>query len=291
AAVEMFTAGLKIYPLAQAAEPPEMEFISASKKAFNTIHANNFEFYQELHTVIDRELVPLLDPELRGLFASVGIQKGKPFAPDERMRTILTEAVAIGNATARGIVFRPRMEGAYLYPGSGWATAFVGGSHQWLKDGGAGGRALDARTLFFYAATLNTPAMVLKMVGAGSQYAYAATDKNGDYLDGARSYKLTIPPGAPAKDFWSVVVYDPQTRSELQTSQTFPSKNNQRDNLTTNPDGSVDLYFGPEAPPGKEANWVQTIPGKGWLVLLRLYGPLEPWFDKTWRPGEFEPIS
>ncbi len=291
AAVQMFTAGLKVYPLAEAADPPAMEFISGSKKAFNTIHANNFEFYTELHTVIDREPVSMLDPELRGLFAAIGIQKGKPFTPDERMTTILTEAVAIANATARALYLRPRLEGTYLYPDSAWYTGFVGGSYEFLKDGGAGGRYLDARTLFFYGATLNTPAMVLKMVGAGSQYAYAATDKNGDYLDGARSYKLTIPANAPARDFWSVVVYDPQTRSELQTSQRFPSKNNQRDNLISNPDGSVDLYFGPEPPPGKEANWVQTIPGKGWLVLLRLYGPLEPWFDKTWRPGEFEPMN
>ena len=98
-------------------------------------------------------------------------------------------------------------------------------------------------------------------------------------------------PTCPAKDFWSIVVYDPQTRSELQTSQPYPSKNSRRDALQTNPDGSVDLYFGPTSPDGQEANWTQTVPGKGWFTLLRLYGPLEPWFDKTWRPGEVEPLS
>ncbi len=291
AASQMFRGGLKIYPLEQAGSPPAMEFINGSTVAFNTVHANNYEFYEELHTVIDREPVGLIDPELRGLLAGIGIQKGKPFQPDARMKAILEDAVAVGNATARAILFRPRETGAYLYEKSGWFTAFIGGSHEWLRDNGKGGRYLDARTMFFYGATVNTPAMVAKMVGVGSQYAYNATDTDGNYLDGSKSYRLNIPADVPAKDFWSVVVYDPQTRSELQTSQPFPSKNNKRDDLIVNDDGSVDLYFGPQAPAGKERNWVETVPGKGWMVLIRLYGPLEPWFDKTWRPGEFELIQ
>ncbi|PSN14814.1 hypothetical protein C7293_10025 [filamentous cyanobacterium CCT1] len=288
AAVHSFKSGLKVYPLSQKDNPPAIEFISGSKRSWNTIHANTYAFYEELHTVIDREPVSMLDPELRGLFAAIGIEKGKPFAPDERMKQLLTEAVAIGNATARANVFRPRLEGAYFYPNSGWATAFVGGSYEWLMDEGRGGRNLDARTLFFYQATVNTPAMVMKMVGKGSQYAYAATDASGDYLDGSNTYKLNIPANVPAADFWSVVIYDPQTRSELQTGQEFPSKNSKRNPLTKNADGSVDLYFSPEAPAGHESNWIQTVSGKGWYALLRLYGPLDPWFDKTWRPGEFE---
>jgi len=285
-ATAMFRNGLKVYALAKKDDPPKMEFMSGSGRSYNTIHANDLGFYEELHTVIEREPLSMLEPELRGLFAAVGIEKGRPFAPDARMKRVLTEAVAIANATARAIVFRPRLEGAYLYPNSAWATAFVGGSYQWLKDGGNGGRYLDARTLFFYQATVNTPAMVEKMVGRGSQYAGAPLDNNGNYLDGGRTYRLNIPADVPVKDFWSVVVYDPQTRSELQTGQKFPSRNSKRDKLIQNPDGSVDLYFGPKAPPGKEANWIQTVPRKGWFTILRLYGPLDPWFDKTWRPGE-----
>lgn len=287
----MFKDGLKVYPLAKKDNPPEMSFTSMSEKAFNTIHANNYDFYEELHTVIEREPVGMLDPELRGLFASAGIEKGKPFEPTEREKKILTDAVAVGNATARAIVFRNNLEGGGIYPDSAWKTAFVGGSYEWLKNNGAGGRNLDARTLFFYGATVNTPAMVLKMIGKGSQYAYAATDGNGDYLDGSKNYKLNIPANVPAADFWSVVVYDPQTRSELQTGQPFPSKNSKRNKLESNADGSIDLYFGPKAPEGKEDNWIQTVPGKGWWTILRLYGPLEPWFDKTWRPGEFELVK
>lgn len=287
-AANMFKTGLKIYPLADSENPPPMEFISASKMAFNTIHANTYEFYEELNTVIQREPVSMLDPELRGLFASIGIQKGKPFAPDARMKAILTDAVAVGNATARSIYFHAREAEAYYYENSYWKTGFVGGDYQWLKDDGDGGRYLDARTYFFYIATVNTPAMALKMVGRGSQYALSDKDEDGNFLDGSKTYRLNIPANVPAKDFWSVVIYDPQTRSELQTGQPFPSKNNKKDALDENADGSVDLYFGPAAPDGKENNWIQTVAGKGWFAILRLYGPLEPWFDKTWRPGEFE---
>ena len=287
AAVKSFKEGIKIYPLSAKDNQPSMEHINGSTVPFNTIHANTYAFYEELHEVLEKEPVSFIDPELRGLAASIGIQKGKPFVPDERMRGILTDAVAIGNATARSIWLKPRDKNAYLYEKSGWYTGFVGGDYRWLRDEGEGGRYMDARTLFFYSATVNTPAMALKIVGKGSQYAFNATDSNGDFLDGAKSYKLNIPNDAPAKDFWSVVVYDPQTRSQLQTGQPFPSKNNKRDDLIENEDGSVDLYFGPKAPEGKERNWVETVPGKGWFVLIRLYGPLEPWFDKTWQPGEF----
>ena len=292
AANKMFKTGLKVYPLKGAGNPPAMKFISGgSEKVFNTIHANNIEYYQELDHVIQREPVSMLDPELRGTFAAIGIQKGKKFAPDERMTKLLTDAVAVGNATARAIWIRSREEGTYFYPNSGWYTGFVGGSHEFLKDKGEGGRYHDARILFHYMATVITPAMVEPMVGKGSQYALCNVDKNSNYLDGAKTYKLNIPANVPAKDFWSIVAYDPQTRSQLQTGQPFPARNNQRHKMDVNKDGSIDLYFAPQAPKGKEANWIQTVPGKGWFTALRLYGPLEPWFDKTWRPGEIELVK
>jgi hypothetical protein len=291
AAMQAFRDGLKIYPLAQKDNPPALDIRSGSEQVFNTIHANDFEFYEELDTVIQREPISMLDPELRGLAAAIGIHKGRPFAPDDRMKAILVDAVAVGNATAWALWCAPKDESIYIYENSGWYTAFVGGSYEWLRDEGKGGRYLDARSIFFYIATVNTPAMVLKMVGVGSQYALNNVDSTGAYLDGAKSYKLNIPANVPAKDFWSVVAYDPQTRSQLQTSQPFPSRNNKRDSFAENADGSVDIFFGPTAPEGKEDNWIETIPGKGWFTILRLYGPLDPWFDKTWRPGEIEAIS
>lgn len=287
----MFKSGLKVYSLSKAANPPVMEFISGSDKVFNTIHGNNYDFYEELNHVIQKEPIGLFDPEIRGLAAAIGIQKGKEFSPDERIKNILTEAVAVGNATARAMMFDSREPNTYKYENSYWFTPFIGGSHKWLKNEGRGGRYLDARTLFFYGATVNTPAMTVKMVGKGSQYAYNARDNKGNYLDGSKTYRLNIPANVPAKDFWSVVAYDPQTRSQLQTGQEFPSRNNKRDNLSENIDGSVDLYFGPETPVGKESNWIETVPGKGWMVLIRLYGPLDAWFDKTWQPGEFERVD
>jgi len=290
---KLFREGLKVYPLAKAANPPAMEFFNGSGRAFNTIHSTDFHFYEELHDVIDREPIEMLEPQLRGIFASVGIQKGKPFAPDARMKKILTRAAEVANATARAMLWYERDESAFLYEGSHWKRGFVGGSYEYLKDEGMGGRNLDARSQFFYFATVNTPAIVWKLIGKGSQYAWGYLDESGDYLDGGKTYKLNLPKDPPAEQFISIVVYDPQTRSQLQTSQPFPSYNNVRDKdkVLVNDDGSVDLYFGPEAPAGKEANWLQTVPGKGWFILLRLYSPTEAWFEKTWRPGEIELVE
>mmetsp|Transcript_29780 Transcript_29780/g.75808 ORF Transcript_29780/g.75808 Transcript_29780/m.75808 type:complete len:504 (+) Transcript_29780:85-1596(+) len=288
AAVKMFKEGLKVYPLSTAASPPGMAFVSGSGKVMNTIHSNDFHFYEEIHAVLSKEHVDFLEPELRGRAASIGIQRGKPFAPSDKLRKTLVEAVAVANAMARAVSFTPRDEECQLYgKGGGWYTPFVGGDYRWLRDQGAGGRHLDARLFFFYLATVNTPAMTMKMVGKGSQYGLVSADDKGAPLDGAAAYTLTLPPGVPAKDFWSVVIYDPQTRSELQTGQPFPSKNSVRNrDMQWSADGSITLHFGPRAPAGKEANWIQSVPGKAWFALLRLYGPLDAWFDKTWRPGQ-----
>jgi len=290
-AATMWKTGLKIYSLARASTPPEMKFINGSGKTFNTIHANNYEFYEELWQLLQKEPIDFIDPELRGQAAAIGIVKGKPFSPDLRMKKILVDAVAVGNATARSIAFRPRSKDTYIFNDRQWYTAFVGDDYRWLNNNGLGGRNLDARTLFFYLATVNTPAMALKIPGIGANYALASADSNKQILKGENNYKVTIPANVPAKNFWSMVIYDPQTRSELQTGQPYPSKNNKRDPLVYNQDGSVDLYFGPNPPKGKKANWTQTVPGKAWFAILRLYGPLQSWFDKTWVPGDFIKID
>ena len=150
---------------------------------------------------------------------------------------------------------------------------------------------VDARVGMFIIGYSISPAMVMEMVGAGSKYPFAYRDMDGNYLSGTKAYKLHIPANVPAANFWSVVVYDPQTRSALQTTQTFPSKKNKRDKLIVNKDGSIDLYFGPNPPEGMEENWIQTVPGKGWFTILRLYGPLQSWFDQTWQPGDFELVE
>jgi hypothetical protein len=287
-AVESFKKHFRMYPLAKAANPPEMKFINASGMAFNTIHANNLKFFEEVNHLVQEEPNDALDAETLGLLAAIGIEKGKPFAPDERMKKILTDAAAVGNATSRSILFANRDKEVYLYPNSSWEVGFIGGSHEFQRNGV---RLLDARTRFFYYATGITPAMAAKMVGIGSQYLINSRDARGNYFDGGKNYRLRIPANPPVKTFWSIVLYDPQTRSELQTDEQFPSIGSQQQGIQKNADGSVDVYFGPKAPAGKESNWIQTVPGKNWNTVLRLYGPLEPYFDKTWRPGEIEEVK
>jgi hypothetical protein len=279
----------KVYSLSDAKNPPPMKFINVSGKEFNTIHANDFHFYEEVNAIVQYEPNEALNPETLGLLAAIGIEKGKQFAPDAHMKKILTEAAAVANATARALTFRPRIDGVYYYPDRKWFTSFAGGSYEFLKQPGV--RNLDGRVLFHYYATGITPAMAMKIVGVGSQYAAATTDSKGRPLDGSKTYKIHLPPNIPAKNFWSFVVYDNQTRSMLQTDQQFPSISSQKKGVVINDDSSVDVWFGPTTPKGHESNWVQTVPGKGWNALFRLYGPLQPWFDKTWKPGDFELVE
>ena len=294
AAVANIKDHLKIYPLSMKDDPPAMEYVNGSNKSFNTIHDNDIRFYYTVNEVIQEEPLDLIDPETRGLLASVGIEKGKAFEPDERMTRILTDAVAIANATARSIVWYPRVEGfidnmkgTQIYPGdnSAWHMAWVDKNVFFTgKDGHTINS--DARVMFFYPYTAVTPAMAVTIPGKGSDGAMAYVDANKQPFDGAKSYKVHIPPDPPAKDFWALTIYDSQTRSQLQTDQKFPSVGSQTQGLKMNTDGSFDIYFAPEAPEGFEKNWLQTIPGKSWFVILRMYGPLEPWINRTWRPSE-----
>ena len=265
-----------------------MEFINGSGRVYNTVHPNTFEFYEEFHRVIHREPVEIIDPETRGLMASIGIRKGRPFEPDDHIRDLLIDAVAVGNATARTLFFQTNARttsSTRAATGSGDSSAGTTGSC-WTEGSE---RNLDARTAVFYMATLNTPAMTMKMVGAGSQYAWgdrdsSATTRRGQVLPAhppteCPGQELLVRGGLRPPD--PVRAPDRPALSEQEQPDRRPIEN---------ADGSIDLYFGPEGPNVLEANWTQTVPGKGWFTLLRLYGPLEPWFDQTWRPGEFELI-
>ena len=225
------------------------------------------------------------------------------------MRKILTDAIAIANGAGRTVAFMPReSEGfGYYSPTSKWLNPLFVGGYDFMrpppeitKEGVkpypyTGAHTLDARAAFFYAATGVTPAMVMRLPDVGSQYLFGILDSSGDPFDGAKTYKVTLPPDIPAAKFWSFTLYDNQTRSMLQTAQRFPRAGSQSfpsPAAEANEDGSTTVYFGPKKPDGvKDGNWIQTLPGKGWFVILRLYSPLEPFFDKSWRPSEIEKAS
>ena len=293
AAAALCTDHVKVYPLSKFQNQPEMKFISATGKAFNTIHPNNSKFYDHLDEIIQYEPLEIIDAETRGLFASIGIEKGKKFSPDERMQKILSDGVALGNAVSRSIVWYPRydmnMKGVRVYPdtGSAWIMAYTARN---VHFNGENGQTMntDARVMFHYPYTAVTPAMASPRLGKGSDYAIAYVDSEKQFFDGAKTYKMTIPAEPPVGNFWAVTVYDTQTRSMLQTKQGAPTVGGNTEGIKKNVDGSYTIYFGPKAPEGFENNWVQTVPDKSWFVILRMYSPLKPWIDQTWRPSEVE---
>lgn len=294
-----------------AGEPkvPEMKFVEISDVSFNTIPPSDFGFFEVINENVQNEPATSYDVELAGQLAAIGIVKGKKFAPDERMKKILSDAATVGQAAGRVLNWRPfdaHPDWAY-YENSNWANmlweggAFFETPPPAYKDGAftplasTGARTLDSRTAFYYGYTLDSPGMIMNIPRVGSQYLMGFLDGNGDAFDGAKTYKVTLPKDIPAEKFWSFTLYDNQTRSMLQTPQKYPRAGSQgypSPAATAAEDGTTTIWFAPEQPEGVErGNWIQTDPDKGWFTLLRLYSPLPSFFDKSWQPSEIEAVN
>jgi hypothetical protein len=290
--------------LGKVTPPPPTVFHEGTGKVMNTIPPNDFSFYEMLNEVVQQQPAGSLDPELMGPIAAIGIIKGKPFAPDARMKKILTEALTLANAHSRTLFMAPRDPTLYYYPGSGWQNMLFEVGYEFetpipeiTREGvkpfpPTGYRTLDARTDFFYGVTGITPAMAMRLPGIGSTYLWTMVDAKKEPFDGAKTYKVTLPKDIPQANFWSWTLYDNMSRSMLDTPQRYPRAGSQSfpsPAAEASADGSTTVYFGPTQPAGvKRGNWIQTMPGKGFIPCLRLYSPLEPFFAKTWRPSEVE---
>jgi hypothetical protein len=327
-AVDLIKKTIKIYPyvaggvgtsiaaalegkvrLGRNAAVPETKFVEVSGRVMNTIPPNDYAFFEMINENVQQEPAGSYDVELAGQLAAIGIVKGKPFDPDPRMKKILSEAAAVGNAAGRALNWRYSQAHDWsYYPGSNWGNMlWEGGANfetpppQFTKEGmfkpfpPTGARTLDSRTAFYYAYTLDSPGMIMRIPEVGSQYLMGFLDATNEPFDGGKTYKVTLPKDIPARAFWSFTVYDNQTRSMLDTPQRYPRAGSQTypsPAAEANADGSTTIYFAPTQPEGiQRGNWIQTTPGKGWFTILRLYSPLESFFTKAWRPSEIELVK
>ena len=221
----------------------------------------------------------MIEAETRGLLASIGIEKGKPINPDERLTEILKQGVLVGEAMTKALdFFNPRFLNSHYVEGSNWEYASVCSPSQRHENHDD----LDERAAWFYEAVTNDPMMHGQETGVGQVYMSAYKDGDGDWLDTGVDYVLNVPANAPAKEFWSMTIYDVDTRC-ITVNNTKQADRSSRMDLLENSDGSVTLYIGPTKPEGDKAkNWIETVAGKGWFPYFRFYSPDKPFLDKTW---------
>jgi hypothetical protein len=284
---------VKVRPLNPPAGWTTPTWTNVSDKSFDaTPHQweTTLKFWEVLHDIIDSEPAYEAYRNYYGELAVLGIVKGKPFAPDSRLKAILERAARSGNAQMRVQSLADRRPDRIAWPDrKSWEWATLRPENGTFDTPSY--VDLDAREKWFWQATFESPAMFRRQAGGGSVYWFAARDKDGTYVDGGKTYKLTIPQPVPVKLFWSVTVYDSDTRSEIVTDQGKAALRSLFELKDKGSEGSVDLYFGPSAPAGHEGQWIKTIPGKGWFVYLRCYGPEAAAFNGSWKPGDLEAVK
>jgi hypothetical protein len=284
-AVDWFKQRLKVYPLATGPRPANC--INTGGMGLNSLAPEDGSAFEMLNEIVQHEPKELFGAEQLGRLAALGIRQGKPFNPDERMRRILDQGAKLGTAMCRAIVYASREPDIKYWPDRHWEKMFLYNT-TFERDGV---NDIDARTLWHYQAIVVSPNLISTTPGAGTAYLTTFRDDKGRYLDGAKSYKLRVGANPPVKDFWAVTAYDPTTRSLLDVGGNVNKSVGSRDNPVANPDGSVDVYFGPKAPEGKEKNWVPTNPDKGFFVVFRFYGPTEGYIEKTWVLNDIELVE
>jgi len=291
--------GVKIYPLG-VKSPRPMQFPDASGVAVNMLPISDASAFDQLKLLVDSEGTNLADPDWLGMLASIGIVKGQPFNPDAATRAILDKAAKTAYKMSRVVCFEDVVTGRSfrVYPDRRWVNPVADGTPanpggaldlSWRRTAG-GYLDLDTRIWFFTDYYSISPGMLSQIPGKGAKYMVAFTDSAGTPLSGGASYRLRLPPNIPAANFWSVTLYEAENASGLANGQPFPSLGS-RDKPVQNTDGSTDIYLGPQAPEGKQGNWLATVPGKGYFAILRLYSPTEAAINKSWKPGDIERVN
>ena len=285
----------KIYPLNGEATAKPMKFPDASGVPVNMLPISDGSAFVQLKLLLDKEGANLAGPDRLGDLAAIGIVKGQPFTPDARTRKVLDQAAKTGYEMSRVQLFQNVVGGvSYLiFPDRQWSNPLANqtpanptaSANEWPWLNAAGILTTDSRINYFTGYYAISVGMASQIPGKGANYWMAYFDSESKPLVGGSNYRLHLPPNVPAAIFWSVTLYDAENSSGLANGQPFPSLGS-RDKPAENPDGSTDLYLGPKAPIGKEANWLATAPGKGYFVILRLYGPTEPAIDKSWKPSD-----
>ncbi len=291
AAVSMLKT-VKMYPLNNPSAASKVTWFDVGDKHvdFTLVPIEKtIDYWKQLADVINREPAFEAYRMEYGMLASLGIEKGKPFSPDARMQGILVKAAQIANDQMRVQSFADRRTDRIAWPDRKWEWATLRPENGTFDT--ATFKDLEARTKWFYQAQIESPAMFRRSAAAGSLYWLGTRDGNGAFLDGSKTYKLTVPQPVPAKLFWSLTVYDPDTRSEIVTDQGKAALRSLFELKGKGGSGSLDLYFGPKAPAGHEGEWIETIPGKGWFTYFRIYGPEAAAFNGSWKPADFEEIK
>lgn len=278
---------IKLYPYEQRDNPPQNNFINADNKDWSHVQPRGLAYWERLADIINKEIVLPHDRVMMASLKFLGIEKGKPFNPTERQKKILTEASLVGEAMAKANTYEKRFDDVYFREGAHWKYVMV---WNWNHETEFY-HQLDEMAAYTYEAVGTSRGMATQTPGVGQAYLGAYKDSEGKWLDGSNNYTLHIPPNPPAKQFWSLTIYDVDTRCLINNEQQIADKSSRMEELLVNEDGSVDLYVGPTAPEGKEKNWIPTVPNKGFFAYLRLYAPLEPYFDRTWALPDFEKVQ